>query len=63
MLKTELLEIIASGENSGVEFKRDDLRGKIWAMASGENASALPARCTARSDRERSCPPGLDAQP
>ena len=26
MLKTELLEIIASGENSGVEFKRDDLR-------------------------------------
>ncbi len=26
MLKTELLEIIASGENSGVEFKRDDAR-------------------------------------
>lgn len=26
MLKSELLEIIASGENSGVEFKRDDLR-------------------------------------
>lgn len=26
MLKTELLEIIANGENSGVEFKRDDLR-------------------------------------
>ena len=24
--RTELLEIIASGENSGVEFKRDDLR-------------------------------------
>ena len=24
MLKTELLEIIANGENSGVEFKRDD---------------------------------------
>ncbi len=26
MLKSELLEIIAHGENSGVEFKRDDLR-------------------------------------
>jgi len=26
MLKTELLEIIASGENSGIEFKRDDVR-------------------------------------
>ena len=26
MLKTELLEIIANGENSGVEFKRDDTR-------------------------------------
>ncbi|MCH4811884.1 RNA-binding domain-containing protein [Vreelandella neptunia] len=26
MLKTELLEVIANGENSGVEFKRDDLR-------------------------------------
>lgn len=26
MLKTELLEIVANGENSGVEFKRDDIR-------------------------------------
>ena len=26
MLKTELLELIANGENSGVEFKRDDVR-------------------------------------
>ena len=26
MIKTELLELIANGENSGVEFKRDDLR-------------------------------------
>lgn len=26
MLRTELLEIIANGEHSGVEFKRDDLR-------------------------------------
>jgi len=26
MLKTELLEIIANGENSGTEFKRDDIR-------------------------------------
>ncbi len=26
MNKTELLEIIHNGENSGVEFKRDDIR-------------------------------------
>jgi len=26
MLKTELLEIISNGENSGVEFKRDDIK-------------------------------------
>lgn len=26
MLKTELLEIIGNGENSGIEFKRDDIR-------------------------------------
>ena len=26
MLKTELLEILANGENSGIEFKRDDIR-------------------------------------
>ncbi|MES2662513.1 MAG: RNA-binding domain-containing protein [Pseudomonadota bacterium] len=26
MLKTELLEIIANGENSGIEFKRDDIQ-------------------------------------
>lgn len=26
MLKSELLELIANGENSGVEFKRDDIR-------------------------------------
>ena len=26
MIKTELLELIANGENSGLEFKRDDLR-------------------------------------
>jgi ATP-dependent DNA helicase RecG len=31
MLKTELLEIIANGENSGVEFKRDDIRGEALA--------------------------------
>lgn len=31
MLKTELLEIIANGENSGVEFKRDDLRPESLA--------------------------------
>lgn len=26
MLKSELLKIIANGESSGVEFKRDDIR-------------------------------------
>ncbi len=26
MTRAELLEIVANGENSGVEFKRDDLR-------------------------------------
>ena len=28
MLKTDLLQLIASGENSGVEFKRDDVRAE-----------------------------------
>ena len=31
MLKTELFEIIANGENSGVEFKRDDCRSEQLA--------------------------------
>jgi ATP-dependent DNA helicase RecG len=26
MLKSELLEIIANGENSGIEFKMEDIR-------------------------------------
>jgi ATP-dependent DNA helicase RecG len=26
MIKSDLLQLIANGENSGVEFKRDDLR-------------------------------------
>ena len=32
MQKSELLEIIANGENSGVEFKRDDLRPEQLAI-------------------------------
>ena len=28
MLKTELMELIANGENSGIEFKRDDIDRK-----------------------------------
>ncbi|WP_257288570.1 MULTISPECIES: RNA-binding domain-containing protein [unclassified Endozoicomonas] len=32
MLKSELLEIIANGENSGVEFKRDDIRPEQLAV-------------------------------
>ena len=31
MLRAELLEIIANGENSGIEFKRDDLRPETLA--------------------------------
>ncbi len=31
MTKSELLELIANGENSGVEFKRDDLRPELMA--------------------------------
>ena len=46
MLKTELLEIISSGENSGIEFKRDDVRpeqiGKeIVAMANFKGGRLL----------------------
>ncbi|MBC7377693.1 MAG: putative DNA binding domain-containing protein [Burkholderiaceae bacterium] len=31
MLKSDLLQVIANGENSGVEFKRDDLRPEQFA--------------------------------
>lgn len=46
MLKSELLEIIANGENSGVEFKRDELRpeqlGKeIVALANFQGGKLL----------------------
>ncbi|WP_028323110.1 RNA-binding domain-containing protein [Desulfatirhabdium butyrativorans] len=46
MLKTELLEIIASGENSGIEFKRDDVRPEqvareIVAMANFKGGRLL----------------------
>tara|TARA_R110001592_G_scaffold221139_2_gene475835 strand:+ start:44523 stop:45743 length:1221 start_codon:yes stop_codon:yes gene_type:complete len=46
MLKTELLEIIANGENSGVEFKRDDLRPEqlakeVVAMANFQGGKLL----------------------
>ena len=37
--RTELLEIIANGENSGVEFKRDDLRTQDLAKDLGGTAS------------------------
>jgi len=45
MLKSELLEIIANGESSGVEFKRDDIRPDSWRkkllrwLTSGEEVS------------------------
>lgn len=46
MLKTELLEIIANGENSGVEFKRDDIRPEqlakeIVAMANFQGGRVI----------------------
>ncbi|HBF08007.1 MAG TPA: transcriptional regulator [Gammaproteobacteria bacterium] len=46
MLKTELLEIIANGENSGVEFKRDDIRPEqlakeIVALANFQGGKVL----------------------
>ena len=46
MLKAELLEIIANGENSGVEFKRDDIRPEqlakeIVAFANGQGGRII----------------------
>lgn len=46
VLKTELLEIIANGENSGVEFKRDDIRPEqlakeIVAMANFQGGRVI----------------------
>jgi ATP-dependent DNA helicase RecG len=46
MLKTELLEIIANGENSGVEFKQDDIRPEqlakeVVAMANFQGGRIL----------------------
>jgi ATP-dependent DNA helicase RecG len=46
MLKTELLEIIVNGENSGVEFKRDDIRPEqlakeVVAMANFQGGRVL----------------------
>ena len=46
MVKTELLEIITNGENSGVEFKRDDLRPEqlakeIVAMANFQGGRVI----------------------
>ncbi len=46
MLKTELLELIANGENSGLEFKRDDIRPEqlakeIAAMANFQGGRVL----------------------
>ncbi|MBU1309832.1 MAG: ATP-binding protein, partial [Gammaproteobacteria bacterium] len=46
MLKTELLEIIANGENSGIEFKRDDIRPEqlakeVVAMANFQGGKLL----------------------
>ena len=46
MLKTELLEIIANGENSGTEFKRDDIRPEqlakeVVAMANFQGGRVL----------------------
>jgi len=44
MLKAELLEIIANGENSGVEFKRDDIRPEQLAKEIVAFANVLGGR-------------------
>ena len=46
MKRSELLELIAGGENSGVEFKRDDLRSEqlvreVVALANFQGARVL----------------------
>ena len=46
MLKSDLLQLIANGENSGIEFKRDDLRPEqlakeIVALANLKGGSIL----------------------
>lgn len=46
MLKTELLEIVANGDNSGIEFKRDDVRPEqlakeVVAMANFQGGRVL----------------------
>ena len=46
MLKSDLLQLIANGENSGIEFKRDDLRPEqlakeIVALANFRGGSVL----------------------
>lgn len=47
LLKSELLRIIANGENSGVEFKRDDIRPEqlakeVVALANHQGGIILP---------------------
>ena len=56
MKRAELLELIAGGENSGVEFKRDDLRPEqlareVVALANfqGGDASCSEWKTTAPS--------------
>ncbi|MDR3123170.1 MAG: putative DNA binding domain-containing protein, partial [Treponema sp.] len=44
MLKSELLEIIANGENSGVEFKRDDIKPEQLAREIVAFANAYGGR-------------------
>jgi ATP-dependent DNA helicase RecG len=44
MLKAELLEIIANGENSGIEFKRDDIKPEQLAREIAAFANAYGGR-------------------
>lgn len=59
MKRAELLELIAGGENSGVEFKRDDLRPEqlareVVALANLQGgASFLAWKTTALSPASR----------
>ena len=60
MKRAELLELIAGGENSGVEFKRDDLRPEQLAREvvalvnfQGGDASCSAWKTTAPSPASR----------
>ena len=64
MTKDELLELIANGESSGVEFKRDDLRPKQLAREAVAFANFQGGRILLGVDDDGAIPgiqrPGLE---